>query len=129
MTSTTSELAKQYCDSQKLAARTRIKSKYTIAGVGWFPWIARQLPLQAGDRVLDIGCGPGWFWEAVVSVLPMKHRETRGRRGQQRAICCMTAPPAVVKPLYRLPASCSVGRRGCQAGAPPNAAWPAPRSG
>lgn len=70
MTSTTSELAKQYSDSQKLAARVRINSKYTIAEVGWFPWIARQLPLQTGDRVLDIGCGPGWFWEAVVSVLP-----------------------------------------------------------
>ena len=70
MTSITSELAKQYSDSQKLAARARIKSKYTIAEVDWFPWVARQLPLQARDRVLDIGCGPGWFWEAVVSVLP-----------------------------------------------------------
>jgi ubiquinone/menaquinone biosynthesis C-methylase UbiE len=70
MTSITTELAKQYNDSQKLAARARIKSKYTIAQVDWFPWVARQLPLQAKDRVLDIGCGPGWFWEAVVSVLP-----------------------------------------------------------
>ncbi|MGX9432597.1 MULTISPECIES: class I SAM-dependent methyltransferase [Bradyrhizobium] len=70
MTSKTSEVGKQYSDSQKLAARARIKSKYKIAEVGWYPWVARQLPLQARDRALDIGCGPGWFWEAVVSVLP-----------------------------------------------------------
>jgi hypothetical protein len=58
------------------------------------------------------------------------YRETPGRCGQQRANCCMGAPPAVLKALYRLPASCSVGRRlGCRGGAPPNAAWPAARSG
>jgi hypothetical protein len=55
MTSITSELAKQYNDSQKLAARARIKSKYTIAEVDWFPWIARQLPLQAKIRSSTLG--------------------------------------------------------------------------
>jgi ubiquinone/menaquinone biosynthesis C-methylase UbiE len=62
--------AKQYCDSQKLAARARINSKYTVAAIGWFPWVAKQLPLKPGNHVLDIGCGPGWFWAATASGLP-----------------------------------------------------------
>jgi SAM-dependent methyltransferase len=28
------------------------------------------LPLKAGDYVLDIGCGPAWFWVAVANTLP-----------------------------------------------------------
>ena len=70
MSSITSDMAQQYSDSQKLAARARISSKYTVAEVGWFPWVAGQLPLRSGDRVLDVGCGPGWFWAAAASGLP-----------------------------------------------------------
>lgn len=65
MSSITTDMAQQYSDSQKLAARARINSKYTVAEVGWFPWVARQLPLRSGDRIPDIGCGPGWFWAAT----------------------------------------------------------------
>ncbi len=70
MSSITSDMAQQYSNSQKLAARARINSKYTVAEVGWFPWVASQLPLQSGDRVLDIGCGPGWFWAATANIWP-----------------------------------------------------------
>lgn len=64
------ENARQYGDSSKLAARARINVEYTIAEIGWFPWVARQLPLSRGARVLDIGCGPGWFWAAAAGDLP-----------------------------------------------------------
>lgn len=61
---------KQYGTSEKLAARARLVRKYTVSEVGWFPWIARQLPLNQGDHVLDIGCGPGWFWSSIRDDLP-----------------------------------------------------------
>jgi SAM-dependent methyltransferase len=70
MSSLSADNAKQYSDNQKLAARARINSKYTVAEIGWFPWVAKQLPLQAGYRVLDTGCGPRWFWAASVGKWP-----------------------------------------------------------
>lgn len=60
--------AKQYGDSRKLAARARLHQEYTIAETPWFEWVAGQLPLQPGNSVLDIGCGPGWFWASVAEV-------------------------------------------------------------
>jgi SAM-dependent methyltransferase len=71
-----SENARQYGDSRRLAARARLNSRYTIAEEGWFPWIARQLPLAPGARILDIGCGPGWFWAATAARLPRGLRLT-----------------------------------------------------
>ncbi|MGY5776973.1 class I SAM-dependent methyltransferase [Rhizobium sp. LEGMi135b] len=72
MSSITSVNEKQYADSKKLAARAHLNSEYTLAEIGWFPWVAQQLPLKSEDRILDIGCGPGWFWAATVASLPQK---------------------------------------------------------
>jgi ubiquinone/menaquinone biosynthesis C-methylase UbiE len=63
MTSAAAENKAQYSDSRKLAARARLNSEYTITETPWFVWVAQQLPLKANDRVLDVGCGPAWFWE------------------------------------------------------------------
>lgn len=70
MSSITSGNAQQYGDSRRLAARARLNSEYMIADIGWFAWVAQQLPLESGDSVLDVGCGPGWFWSAIANELP-----------------------------------------------------------
>lgn len=59
----------QYRDASNLDARARLHRKY---GRGdWFPWLASQIEWPRGVRVLEIGCGAGWFWEAASTVLPV----------------------------------------------------------
>ena len=72
MSSITADNTKQYGDSRKLAARARLVREYSVAEVPWFPWVARQLHLHAGARILDIGCGPRWFWAATAGTMPEK---------------------------------------------------------
>jgi ubiquinone/menaquinone biosynthesis C-methylase UbiE len=58
----------QYRDAANLDARARLHRRY---GRGdWFPWLAQQIEWPAGARVLEIGCGAGWFWEAAAPGLP-----------------------------------------------------------
>jgi SAM-dependent methyltransferase len=60
---------KQYADSSKLAARARLHQEFSV-GEPWFAWVMDRLPLKPGDRVLDIGCGPAWFWAASQGHFP-----------------------------------------------------------
>ena len=65
----TAGMNKQYADSSKLKARARLHQEFSV-GEPWFPWVMDRLPLKAGDRVLDIGCGPAWFWAASQGHFP-----------------------------------------------------------
>ena len=66
----TSDVAAQYSTSDKLAARARLHTKYSVSDEGFFEWVAKRLGLRDGDAVLDIGCGPGWFWQTTAPLLP-----------------------------------------------------------
>lgn len=70
MSSITQGQAQQYSDSSKLAARARLHREFSVDDEPWFPWVAASLPLKFGDHVLDIGCGPGWFWAGAAGELP-----------------------------------------------------------
>ncbi len=70
MASTTSGMGKQYADSTKLAARARLHQEFSVGDEPWFPWVMDRLPLKPGDHVLDIGCGPAWFWAASQGHFP-----------------------------------------------------------
>jgi SAM-dependent methyltransferase len=51
----------QYGDSTNLKCRAGLHQRYGKRP--WFSWVAEHLPLRPGMEILDIGCGPGWFWK------------------------------------------------------------------
>ena len=58
----------EYATPANLDARANLHRKY---GRGdWYPWLAAQIHWPLGARVLEVGCGPGWFWEAAAPHLP-----------------------------------------------------------
>jgi SAM-dependent methyltransferase len=59
------EIRDQYRDSGKLARRANIHKYGTPGEISWFDWIAQKANLPDGARVLDVGCGPGWMWDAA----------------------------------------------------------------
>ena len=61
---------RQYGTADKLAARARLHQLYSEDAEPWFGFVARHAALQAGQRVLDIGCGPAWFWLHAAAGLP-----------------------------------------------------------
>ena len=69
MPSPADETKTQYADSRKLAARARLYDG-AVSEIDWFVWVARNLPLTPGARVLEVGCGPGWLWERAEAELP-----------------------------------------------------------
>lgn len=70
MSTITQGMASQYSDSSKLAARAQLARDFGSADVPWFTWVAKHLQLAAGSSVLDVGCGPAWFWPEAATVLP-----------------------------------------------------------
>ena len=64
------ENTKQYGKVDKLQARARLHQLYSRQSTPWFPFVFAQAGVKSGDSVLDIGCGPGWFWAASNEVAP-----------------------------------------------------------
>lgn len=60
----------QYRDGSKLSDRAQLHVKYSTAGMAWFPWLSRQIDWPVHARVLEVGCGTGWFWAEAAMVLP-----------------------------------------------------------
>jgi SAM-dependent methyltransferase len=60
--------AGQYRDSSKLMARMRLHLKYGGATV--LDQLPGRLGIPAGASVLEVGCGPGRFWERAAAAFP-----------------------------------------------------------
>lgn len=65
---------KQYNDAKNLNARYDLHQHFTIAEKAWLPWVFERLELQAGEKVLECGCGPGHLWRQNLAQIPQNCR-------------------------------------------------------
>lgn len=60
----------QYQRDNNLATRIAFHESYAAPYVDFSHWVLDRLPLSAGQRVLEIGCGNGEFWARNAGRLP-----------------------------------------------------------
>ena len=60
----------QYADSRNLDARFQLHDRFSVNQYGWHEWVFDHLQLPGRARVLEIGCGPGLFWQKNASRRP-----------------------------------------------------------
>lgn len=52
----------QYKTADNLNARVALHRRFSTNRQGWLRWAFEQLDLRPGQRVLEVGGGPGWLW-------------------------------------------------------------------
>ena len=63
-------LAEQYKTGANTSVRIRLHKEFGRNPEGWFPWLFRQMELQKGMQVLEIGSGNGEFWKVNTENIP-----------------------------------------------------------
>ncbi len=58
---------KAYADDSRLDVRRRTHELYTLVPHDFGRWTLERLPWRGGERVLDVGCGPGDLLAAMVN--------------------------------------------------------------
>jgi ubiquinone/menaquinone biosynthesis C-methylase UbiE len=52
----------QYKDSRNLEARISLHQRFSTNPYNYYLWVFDRLNLKPGERVLEVGCGPGTLW-------------------------------------------------------------------
>jgi SAM-dependent methyltransferase len=60
----------QYATDTNLRARIALHERYSTNPLGWYNWIWRQLAIEPGMQVLEVGCGDGAMWRGRMDSLP-----------------------------------------------------------
>jgi len=62
--------SRQYRDGSNLNARAALHQNYSTNPQGWFNWLFEQSGIQPGERLLEVGGGPGYLWRDFLPLLP-----------------------------------------------------------
>lgn len=65
-----SGLVKMVIDNRSAGQIWRYYEKYGSKQQDWYPWLFRQLQIQEGEKVLDVGCGYGLVWRCSFRQIP-----------------------------------------------------------
>jgi ubiquinone/menaquinone biosynthesis C-methylase UbiE len=63
-------VAEQYRDSANFDARARIYELFDVNPERWPRWLFTRLELRGGERLLELGCGPGHLWRENAERIP-----------------------------------------------------------
>lgn len=67
---------RQYASPAGLQTRQGLHQKYGVNPVSFADWLFPHYAVKPGDRILEMGCGTGNFWEARAALLPPGARLT-----------------------------------------------------
>jgi len=98
--------AVQYVDDSRFSARFELHRRFGAGPARFHAWVFDQLRLPPDARVLEIGCGPGQFWETNAARVPAGWRlvltdfspgmiAAAGRRLGDRAACAVADAEAL----------------------------------
>jgi ubiquinone/menaquinone biosynthesis C-methylase UbiE len=59
-----------YRDPSRLNARIALHERFSSNPTPWHRWVFDQLEIPAEARILEVGCGPGEFWEENLECIP-----------------------------------------------------------
>lgn len=66
----TEYLSRQYADASNLQARVDLHRRFSTNPYGATRWWIEQLQLPEAAQVLEVGCGPGGYWNEVAGLIP-----------------------------------------------------------
>lgn len=70
LTSKTKSLSVQYKNATNIAARIQLHRDYSVNHEGWFSWLFKNLHLQSGMKVREVGSGNGSLWSQNITKIP-----------------------------------------------------------
>jgi SAM-dependent methyltransferase len=60
----------QYRTPENLDARVALHVRFSTNNYGWHPWVFDRLGLATGQRILEVGAGPGHLWRQNSERIP-----------------------------------------------------------
>jgi SAM-dependent methyltransferase len=64
------QVAAQYATEANLRMRQSIQAAYSVPAIDYHRWSLSRLDLVGDERILDIGCGPGTHYAALMEMWP-----------------------------------------------------------